>query len=213
MPGETKGVEGDGSRPLVDVDQPEGGGRRREAGDGVGNSASRVGGSVGFRRRGPGVHDRLGAGSSGDVAGGAGSNGIKELGVPSAGLALPAPPEVATSGYEEASHQDSEDGGQPGAETGPVDVDKRKPVVRLVQGNIIGLVGDKVADGEVGFIFKVEGRDSGISGGGRRTLPLDNELLGPDIIEDGLSIAEQGHFKEDEEGMMGVCSTAELTRD
>ena len=44
--------------------------------------------------------------------------------MPSAGLALPAPPEVTTSGDEEASHQDSEDGGQLGAETGPVDVDK-----------------------------------------------------------------------------------------
>ena len=49
---------------------------------------------------------------------------MEELGVPSAGLALPATPEVTTSDDEEASHQDSEDGGRPGAEAGPVDIDK-----------------------------------------------------------------------------------------
>ena len=68
-----------------------GSGRRQEAGDGVGNSAGWVGGRVSLRRRGPGVEVRLGMGSSADVARGAGSNGVEELGMPSAGLALPAP--------------------------------------------------------------------------------------------------------------------------
>ena len=77
----------------------------------------------------------------------------------------------------------------------------------------MGFVGDRVADRDVGFIFEVEGRGSSSSGGGRRTLPLGNKLLVSDIINDGLSIAEEGHFEEDEEGMSGVCSTAELTRD
>ena len=58
------------------------------------------------------------------MVGSAGSNEMEELGVPGAGLTLPAPPEVVIPGDEEASHQDSEGRGQPGVETGLVDVDK-----------------------------------------------------------------------------------------
>ena len=53
MPGETKGVEGDGSRPLVRATwEATGSGRRREAGDGVGNRACWMGGRVDLRRGG-----------------------------------------------------------------------------------------------------------------------------------------------------------------
>ena len=68
----------------------------------------------------------------------------------------------------------------------------------------MGLVGDIISDGEICLVLEDQGRGNSSSGCRGRPFPLSDEFPGPDIVDDGLSIAEQGHCKEDEEGRTGV---------
>ena len=58
----------------------------------------------------------------------------------STGLSLTAPPEVAAPGNEQACQHDDQDRGEAYAEGGPMNVDQREPVVRLVEANICGFM-------------------------------------------------------------------------
>ena len=79
-----------------------------------------------------------------------------------------------------------------------------------------GHIEGEVDDGEVGLVFEVEGRGNSSSGCRERAPPFVDELLIFDVVDDGLSVAEEGHtdgeVDEGEEGISGVCSTAVLTR-
>ena len=77
---------------------------------------------------------------------GARSDGVEKFRVSSAGLALLAPMEEAAACDEEPGHHDGEDGRESSAEGCPMDIDKGKAIVGLIQCDVVGLVVDHVCD-------------------------------------------------------------------
>ena len=47
-----------------------------------------------------------------------------------------------------------------------MNLDKAKSIVRLVEGNIVGIMMDLVVDTEIGFVLEDKGRGGCRSGGG-----------------------------------------------
>ena len=52
------------------------------------------------------------------------------------GLALTMSLEIAAAGNDESDQNHCKDGGEPCAKISPVEVDERKPVIRLVEGDL-----------------------------------------------------------------------------
>ena len=101
-----------------------------------------------------------------------------------------------------------------------MDINKREPIVGLIQGYVTGFTGDSVVDAEVGVIPHVDGQ------GGSGRVPLLGEiffghLLPTDVVNDVLTMSEEegSHVEVEVEvdvgmcGEEGVCSTAVFTRD
>ena len=61
---------------------------------------------------------------------------MHELRVARSGLALTTSLEIAAADHDESDQNHCEDGGEPCAKTSPVEVDERKPVIRLVEGDL-----------------------------------------------------------------------------
>ena len=94
-----------------------------------------------------------------------------------------------------------------------MNVDKREPIIRLVQGYVARFIGDTVVDAEVGVVPHVNGRsDSGVA-------PLLGEifldhLLSTDVVNDVLTMLGSHVEVEVDAGICGeegVCSTAVFT--
>ena len=67
--------------------------------------------------------------------------------MPRSRLALTSATEVAARGDRQSDQNHSEDGGQARGKAGPVQIDEADAVIRLVEGNVIGRVGDIGFDG------------------------------------------------------------------
>ena len=82
-------------------------------------------------------------------------------------------------------------------------VNEQKFVVRLVQGDIAGLIGDTVFDGQVGLIFKLDG-GCGISGASLFGEVLLNEPLCPDLVDEFLTVTNEEGSHLGGEGSQGA---------
>ena len=82
-------------------------------------------------------------------------------------------------------------------------------MIRLVKGDVVGLLVDLVSDTEVSLVFEDNGGSRGGGSGGRCTQPFFNSLFGSDTVEDILSGLEH----VDNRGDGDVCIAEEITRD
>ena len=70
-------------------------------------------------------------------------------------LSLTSATEVAAGSDGQSDQHHDEDGGEASGKTGPMEVDEADPVVRLVEGHVIGLVSDLGLDGDGGVVLGV----------------------------------------------------------
>ena len=107
-------------------------------------------------------------------------------------LSLASAMEVATRSDGQSDQHHDEDGGEASGKTGPMEVDEADPVVRLVEGHVLRLVGDLGLDGDGGIVLGVDGWRS--TGGGIHVFlkPFPNEALLADVFNNG--------FHDDEDG-------------
>ena len=97
----------------------------------------------------------------GAVTIGAGKDVPEYLCVAFAGLPLTPSPEIAASGNEDKQDNHCQDRGQSCRKAGPVDVDKRKSIIGLVDAGFLGVCGRVGADREVRVFDDDDGRRGG----------------------------------------------------
>ena len=117
---------------------------------------------------------------------------MEQLRVSGTVLALAPATEVAAASDEESHQHDGKDGGKPRAEACPMNIDEAESVIGLIQGDVVGFMGDGVLDGEGSLVFHGDG--GGRSSGRGGEVPRDL-LFHPVAFDDVFSGAEheRGH--------------------
>ena len=110
------------------------------------------------------------------------------------GLALSTAPKVTAASNKEAGQDHCEDRREPGTETCLVEINERKSIVGLIKGNLAVGIGDFGVKGDLCLVLSMDGRGLGTSAEGVTMLSniLFDELLFMDLVDDALSVAEEG---------------------
>ena len=80
-----------------------------------------------------------------------------------------------------------------------MEINQRESIVGLVEGNLAGGIGDLSVDGDHCFVFSMDGRGHGSTGGTSMLADVFfDDLLFSNLVDDILSVLkeERGHFDE-----------------